>query len=931
MNDSFDAHHQWLGIPPAEQPANYYRLLGLSLFEPNEEVIRTAAEQRQTFLRTFQQGHGAERSQQLLNEISQAKVCLLDAQKRASYDAMLQANTAPSLSGAVTEAHFINTPETTPPFNGQASPGSEISELDQEAKFPSWSRNMSGWLPAGIACSVALLLMSGTILVFWVLSQGSAPTEIASGPSSGPTPERDTFPTENDGGAENLEPNSGGDEQEPPNTQPVQPQGSLDSTEGAGSPDTEVATPRPDNGLDGKTEAPSTMGSDDSSEGSSENTFPLEPRPDQEPPAEMSPAGIAVEPSALSDARQTLAASYPWTAGDEKGKLLHLYDQMIALGEDQSQSDTTRLAALIEARSVAWAMIDIPLVARTTSNLALYQDFDLNSVELAGLQQALTQAETGEDLSKLWWLSLSLTPNLVIEHRFDDLNQLWESFEVAIRADAGRPFRKGVIDYQRLVNDWQTRFQTLPQAPAAAGSTSALTPEAHQQLGLWLLEIEFKPREALQHLSLGTDSELQRLAKNELSQSAPTPDEILSMAEDWLTYAAGLPDPENASTRGRYAFQAHAMQLLRSLAPQNFTESQRDRLKTLSESLVSDSDFSDIIGHAAPLAGVFANDLVIGPPTALPEISGEVAALSITSDGAKLAVGSDAGTNKGQLAVFDLLSKQVLLEPQEMGAAVYSIDWFPDDQRLIFAGSGNLLKNWDTRRPISKSTDACPTIPGGISLVAVGPRGRTVVGASDNGTLYFWQGNNGKLLTTIRNHRQEITSLAVSEDGSMMVTGSRDQKAQLWNEQGPLALLNDHSDRIHLADISKDGLFAAIADSSNLVTLWNTTDYQKMGEFTIENEGQLVGLHLLRHAPWILTVTDEGELGIYDLAYETWINRISLGLKQISHTALSNDGLSLVVGTSDGELYLLNLDSGLLSKTQHWSAIQSRFSRVSPQ
>ena len=62
MNESFDAHYQWLGIPPTEQPPNYYRLLGLSLFEPNEEVIRIAAEQRQTFLRTFQQGHGAERS-----------------------------------------------------------------------------------------------------------------------------------------------------------------------------------------------------------------------------------------------------------------------------------------------------------------------------------------------------------------------------------------------------------------------------------------------------------------------------------------------------------------------------------------------------------------------------------------------------------------------------------------------------------------------------------------------------------------------------------------------------------------------------------------------------------------------------------------------------------------------------------------------------
>ena len=96
MDENFDAYHQWLGIPPQEQPANHYRLLGLSTFEPNDEVIRIAAAQRQPLLRTFQQGRGAERSQQLLNEITQAKICLLDPDKRAKYDRTLAPLTVPA-------------------------------------------------------------------------------------------------------------------------------------------------------------------------------------------------------------------------------------------------------------------------------------------------------------------------------------------------------------------------------------------------------------------------------------------------------------------------------------------------------------------------------------------------------------------------------------------------------------------------------------------------------------------------------------------------------------------------------------------------------------------------------------------------------------------------------------------------------------------
>lgn len=158
-----------------------------------------------------------------------------------------------------------------------------------------------------------------------------------------------------------------------------------------------------------------------------------------------------------------------------------------------------------------------------------------------------------------------------------------------------------------------------------------------------------------------------------------------------------------------------------------------------------------------------------------------------------------------------------------------------------------------------------------------------------------------------------------------MVTGSRDEKAQLWNEQGPLALLNGHSDQIHLAEISGDGLFAAIADPSNLVTIWNTADYQKMTEFSVDSGGQLMGIHLLRQAPWILTVTEDGEIGIFDLAYGTWVSRTHLDLQDISRTALSNSGSSLVIGTSEGNVYRINLDAKLFPMTQPPSQSQTSF------
>lgn len=90
MSDTFDPYYEWLGIPPKDQPPNHYRLLGIELFESNENVIDRAADRQMGHLRTFQTGQNARESQRLLNELSKAKICLLNREKKAAYDASLR-------------------------------------------------------------------------------------------------------------------------------------------------------------------------------------------------------------------------------------------------------------------------------------------------------------------------------------------------------------------------------------------------------------------------------------------------------------------------------------------------------------------------------------------------------------------------------------------------------------------------------------------------------------------------------------------------------------------------------------------------------------------------------------------------------------------------------------------------------------------------
>jgi len=87
---AFDPYHKWLSIPPAEQPPNHYRLLGVNQFEADAAVISNAADQRMDFLKSVQTGEHGPLSQDLLNQVAQAKLYLLDVNKKLAYDATLR-------------------------------------------------------------------------------------------------------------------------------------------------------------------------------------------------------------------------------------------------------------------------------------------------------------------------------------------------------------------------------------------------------------------------------------------------------------------------------------------------------------------------------------------------------------------------------------------------------------------------------------------------------------------------------------------------------------------------------------------------------------------------------------------------------------------------------------------------------------------------
>ena len=175
MPETFDPYYKWLGIPPADQPPNHYRLLGIPLFESDRDVIANAADQRMGHIRAFQTGEHSALSQEILNEISAARVCLLNAEKKTQYDAALQRGEA---AKKLPKATALETPPLQPP------PVETDNELDLESLASSAvthhphprRRKKAPWRAWAIAGAAVVALV--VISVFFLVS-GHRETEIA--------------------------------------------------------------------------------------------------------------------------------------------------------------------------------------------------------------------------------------------------------------------------------------------------------------------------------------------------------------------------------------------------------------------------------------------------------------------------------------------------------------------------------------------------------------------------------------------------------------------------------------------------------------------------------------------------------------------------------------------------------------------------------
>ncbi|QDU58953.1 hypothetical protein [Aeoliella mucimassa] len=194
----FDAYYKWLGIPAHEQPPNHYRLLGVELFEEDPDVIAAAADRQMGHVKSFVTGPYAAHSQLLLNELSKARVCLLNPKLKPIYDEQLAKERSMRLKSTIEQQGTPNPPQPAlvpvaapAPAIAMPAPMPGLEQIAVRASSPAVRRRRKKG--NSLLFQLSLLLASSSVLaalVWYAIHRAPAtPVVVAS-----PEPSRDTPP-----------------------------------------------------------------------------------------------------------------------------------------------------------------------------------------------------------------------------------------------------------------------------------------------------------------------------------------------------------------------------------------------------------------------------------------------------------------------------------------------------------------------------------------------------------------------------------------------------------------------------------------------------------------------------------------------------------------------------------------------------------------
>ena len=203
--------------------------------------------------------------------------------------------------------------------------------------------------------------------------------------------------------------------------------------------------------------------------------------------------------------------------------------------------------------------------------------------------------------------------------------------------------------------------------------------------------------------------------------------------------------------------------------------------------------------------------------------NGMVRCIAFTPDGRILATGGD----DRKIQFWDMTERQVTMTLPLDDTAAHSLI-FSQDAKTLVTGSYRKIKVWNI--PV-KQEISCLNVELKHSLIghshivsslALSEDGKILVSASKDKTIKIWHLKTGELIRTFKGHKDGVCAVALSKDEQIIASGSADKTIKLWHlETGELlSTFTGHNDAVTALAFTDKGNILVSGSLDKTVKIW---------------------------------------------------------------------------------------------------------------
>ena len=198
-----------------------------------------------------------------------------------------------------------------------------------------------------------------------------------------------------------------------------------------------------------------------------------------------------------------------------------------------------------------------------------------------------------------------------------------------------------------------------------------------------------------------------------------------------------------------------------------------------------------------------------------------------------------------------------------------------------------------------------------VKAIAISPDGSRVLTGGADKTLRFWDAATGNCLQTFTGHSDWVNAVTLSADGRQALSASGDRTIRLWDTAGGrcIRVLEGHGDWVNAVVFNRDRLHALSAGGDKTLRLWDVIGGRCVRVF----EG---------HTNWVnaVALADDGRLAVsagadndarvWDVPSGRCLKVLQGHTDRVNCVAVSGDGKLAVSGSHDATVRLWELETG---------------------